>query len=327
MSPQETSRYPLLLLVPSQIQECTSQSPRKGGYQLDGCHPSTAVHNQAIVECPHPSQMTTKCMLFCDFQPFLPSWPIWRFQSWKMCLRNILFNYKYSDLICWYLKSRCSYIEKLGLRKQLIKINSLSNAPAPADKQEKSPNTHSYCQSWTWEVPETEQRQPQTLLSIGKLLPQQQGQCREELLSSCRLQGWEDEQIPPADLQHCIMAISPWTSSHSHCSQLAGWHFATLHLLFFSCVHLCCDSQRGFSQPPAVPTLPLSPYGPGELLQPGQGCKMPEDLRISAKTVEYPTIQCSFLAICSTVFTRFHHSVTNSNELKVSTGWKRTTHL
>lgn len=45
--------------------------------------PSTAVHNQAIVECPHPNQMTTKCMSFCDFQPFLPSWPIWHFQSWK----------------------------------------------------------------------------------------------------------------------------------------------------------------------------------------------------------------------------------------------------
>lgn len=56
-------------------------------------------------------------MSFCDFQPFLPSWPTWHFQSWKMCLRNILFNYKYSDLICWYLKSRCSYIEKLGFKK------------------------------------------------------------------------------------------------------------------------------------------------------------------------------------------------------------------
>lgn len=217
-----------------------------------------------------------------------------------MCLHNILFNYKYSDLICWYLKSRCSYIEKFGLRKQLIKTNSLSSVAVPADKQEKSLNTHSYCQSSTCEVPKSEQWQPQTLLSTGILLLQQQGQCREELPSSCKLQGWEDEQIPPADLQHCIMDISPCTSSHSHCSLLAGWHFTTLHFLFPSCVHLCSDSQCGFSQPPAVPSLPLSPYGPSELVQPVPGCSKPEALRISAKTVEYPTIQCSLLAICST---------------------------
>lgn len=123
-----------------------------------------------------------------------------------MCLYNILFNYKYSDLICWYLKSKCSFIEKLGLRKQLIKINSLSNAPVTADKQEKNPNSHSYCQSSTWEV-KTEWWQPQTLLSIGILLLQQQGQCSEELQAP-GLGRWAIPSSRPTALHHGHQPLS-----------------------------------------------------------------------------------------------------------------------
>lgn len=83
------------------------------------------------------------------------------------------------------------------------------------------------------------------------LLPQQYGQCREKLQSSCQATGLGRWTIPPANLQHHIVSISPWTYSHSHCSLLAGWHFITFHLLFISWLSLsfALDYQHGFNQP------------------------------------------------------------------------------
>lgn len=101
------------------------------------------------------------------------------------------------------------------------------------------------------------------------------------------------------------MAISPWASSYSHCSLLAGWHFGTLQWLFPSCPHLCSDCH-----PHCV--LPVS-------------CKDATGLRISAKTVGISNNTVQFISnLLHSVLTWFHHSVTNSNELRFSTGWKRT---
>lgn len=81
---------------------------------------------------------------------------------------------------------------------------------------------------------------PSSMASAGR-------SCR----AAAKLQGWEDEQFPPANLQYHIVSISPWTYSHSHCSLLAGWHFITFHLLFISWLSLsfALDYQHGFSQP------------------------------------------------------------------------------
>lgn len=165
-----------------------------------------------------------------------------------------------------------------------------------------------------------EQWQPQTLLSIVILLPQQQGQCREELPSSCKLQGWEDEQIPPADLQHCHQPFNILPLS----LLLASW----VVLQPCICCFLLCPSLlwlpawlQSASHCHSHRMVPLS----WSCTETVQGCNKPEGLRISAKTVGISnnTMQLTSNLLHS-VFTQFHHSAANSKELKSSTGWKGT---
>lgn len=50
-------------VISSQIQASSpfkKVAPRKDRYQLNGSCPSSAVQYQTVVQCPHPSQITTK---------------------------------------------------------------------------------------------------------------------------------------------------------------------------------------------------------------------------------------------------------------------------
>lgn len=139
-----------------------------------------------------------------------------------------------------------------------------------------------------------------------------------EQLQAPGLGRWANPSSRPTALPS---AISPWTSSHSHCSSLAGWFYNLAFAVSLLCPSLLwlpawlqsaphCHSHR---------MVPVS----WSCTETVQGCNKPEGLRISAKTVGISnnTMQLTSNLLHS-VFTQFHHSVANSKELKSSTGWK-----
>lgn len=70
--------------------------------------------------------------------------------------------------------------------------------------------------------------------------------------------------------------------------------------------------------------MALSPHGPMGWSSQLQRGRKPEDLRISSETVGMSNKTIQFISnLLHSVFTRFHHSVTSSSEVRFSTGWKR----
>lgn len=176
---------------------------------------------------------------------------------------------------------------EIGLKKT-IDQNKFSIQCSSYCWQTRKESKYSYCQSSTWEVLKTEHWQPQTLLSTGTLLPQQEGQCREELRAAANSRAGKMSN----SLQQTY-STALWPSALERPPAptllLASWvAFYNLAVAVSPRLHLCSGSQHGFNQPsrPAVPALPLSPYGPSELVQPAARMQQSEDLSWNSGNIQ-----------------------------------------
>lgn len=186
-----------------------------------------------------------------------------------------------------------------GLKKT-IDQNKFSIQCSSYCWQTRKESKYSYCQSSAWEVLKTEHWQPQTLLSIGTLLPQQEGQCREELRAAASsragkmsnsLQQTYSTALWPSALERPpapTLLLASWVAFYNLAVAVSLLPPSLLWLPARLQSALTAGSARA-----ATLTIWSQWAGPAS-------CKDATIWGSQLKQWEYPTIQCNLLAICST---------------------------